>query len=70
MGKTIDIVTNKQHGSTDNLILIKAAKALKLSMDKHLPPYHLVWIKNGDAVKVSQTCLIPLSIGKTYFEKI
>lgn len=50
--KTLDIITD--NGSNDNLISAKAVTALKLTTEKHPKPYHLGWIKSGDAVKVHQ----------------
>lgn len=63
-GKTLDIVID--NGSTDNLISSKAVAALKLVMDKHPPPYQSGWIKFREAAMVVNTCVVPLSIGKSY----
>lgn len=67
-GRTLDIIID--NGSTGNLVSAKAVAALKLQTKKHKTPYQLGWIRQGDAVKVHQQCLVPLSIGKNYEEKI
>lgn len=66
--KTIDIIID--NGSIDNLIFVKSVAALKLTTEKHPKPYHLGWIKSGEAVEVHQQCLVPLSIGKHYVDRV
>lgn len=68
MGKTIDIIID--NGSTSNLILKRQQKLFQLHMEKHPSPHQLGWIKNKDVIKISQTCVVPLSKGKIYAEKI
>lgn len=66
-GKTVDImIIIIDNGSTNNLISSKAVAALKLNIEKHAHPYQLGWIKSGEAIRVTYTCMVSLSIGKSY----
>lgn len=54
------------NGSMDNLISEDAAKKLGLTIQNHPKPYTVGWIHNGDVVRITQTCEVPLSIGRRY----
>lgn len=67
-GRTLDIIID--NGSSDNLLSTKAVAALKLQTEKHKKPYQLGWIKHGDSLRVTHQCLVSLSIGKHYVDKV
>lgn len=67
-GKVLNIIID--NGSTDNLISFKAVTALGLPMSKHSHLYQLGWIRNGKVAKVLNTCLVSLSIGKSYSDQV
>ncbi|KAJ9544449.1 hypothetical protein OSB04_024156, partial [Centaurea solstitialis] len=50
------------NGSCENLIV----DHLGLPTQPHDAPYSLGWVKKGPQVRVTQTCKVPLSIGKHY----
>lgn len=58
------------NGSTDNSVSAKAVEALKLHVTSHERPYNADCIRAGDNVKITQQCLILLSIGGKYEGKI
>lgn len=58
------------NGSSENLVSQKLVDYLKLPTTRHEKPYGLGWVKKGSKVGVSETCKIPLSIGKHYKEEI
>lgn len=49
---------------THNLISDVSAKKLGLTLQNHPKPYTVGWIGNGDAVRITQMCQVPISIGK------
>ncbi|XP_057451853.1 uncharacterized protein LOC130743636 [Lotus japonicus] len=58
------------NGSTENLVSQKLVEYLKLTTEPHEKPYTLGWVSKGPHVKVSQTCKVPISIGKHYREEV
>ncbi|XP_057452198.1 uncharacterized protein LOC130744018 [Lotus japonicus] len=57
-------------GSTENLVSQKLVEYLKLTTKPHDKPYTLGWVRKRPKVKVSQTCKVPISIGKHYREEV
>ncbi|CAL1390463.1 unnamed protein product [Linum trigynum] len=56
--------------STENLISQKLVAYLELPTEPHPQPYALGWVSKGPQVKVTQTCKVPISIGKHYQEVV
>ncbi|KAJ9546389.1 hypothetical protein OSB04_018932 [Centaurea solstitialis] len=54
------------NGSCENLVSQKLVDHLGLPTQPHDVPYSLGWVKKGPQVRVTQTCKVPLSIGKHY----
>ncbi|XP_057791898.1 uncharacterized protein LOC131008818 [Salvia miltiorrhiza] len=62
---------NTQHsGSCENIISQSLVRALQLPVEKHPEPYSIVWINNGEGIKVKERCRVPLSIGKYYKDEV
>ncbi|XP_024038267.1 uncharacterized protein LOC112097314 [Citrus clementina] len=57
-------------GSCENVILEEAITKLNLKTEPHQTPYKLTWLKKGNQVTVSKRCLVSLSIGLIYKDKI
>ncbi|GJW93187.1 RNA-directed DNA polymerase [Tanacetum coccineum] len=57
-------------GSYKNLVSKALVKAFKLPTEPHPNPYQIGWIKNGPALKVTEICKVPLTIGKHYNELV
>ena len=63
-------VHNKIHdliidgGSCTNVYSTKLMRKLNLHITKHLIPYKLQWLNDGDEVKVNKQVLAAFSIGK------
>ncbi|GJS35096.1 RNA-directed DNA polymerase [Tanacetum coccineum] len=53
-------------GSCENLVSKALVKAFKLSTELYPCPYRIGWIKEVLALKVTEICKVPLSIGKHY----
>ncbi|XP_056167602.1 uncharacterized protein LOC130138213 [Syzygium oleosum] len=47
-----------------------AANKLKLELKAHPTPYKMSWLSKGTEITVSKCCLVNLSIGSVYFDKI
>ncbi|KAH9723702.1 Endonuclease [Citrus sinensis] len=57
-------------GSCENVISEEAITKLNLMTEPHQTPYKLTWLKKGNQVTVSKCCLVSLSIGSIYKDKI
>ncbi|KAH9653391.1 Endonuclease [Citrus sinensis] len=57
-------------GSCENVISEEAITKLNLKTEPHQTPYKLTWLKKGNQVTVSKCCLVSLSIGSIYKDKI
>jgi len=57
-----DLILN--NGSCENLVSQKPVDYLKLPTEPLDTPYSLRWVKKGPQVQVTQTCKVPISIGK------
>ncbi|KAH9735062.1 Endonuclease [Citrus sinensis] len=62
--------TPKDFGSCENVISEEAITKLNLKTEPHQTPYKLTWLKKGNQVTVSKRCLVSLSIGSIYKDKI
>lgn len=58
------------NGSTNNLIYARAVKKLGPVPIPNPKPYSVAWIRSGDTVLVSQSCKVPISIGRKYKDTI
>ena len=56
------------NGSYENFVSKAMVKALTLPTNKHTNPYKLDWVQKRVESKVTETCKVPLSIGKIYAE--
>ncbi|KAH9706010.1 Endonuclease [Citrus sinensis] len=56
--------------SCENVISEEAITKLNLKTEPHQTPYKLTWLKKGNQVTVSKRCLVSLSIGSIYKDKI
>ncbi|KAJ9547815.1 hypothetical protein OSB04_020358 [Centaurea solstitialis] len=57
-------------GSSENLVSRKFVDYFNLPTQPHEAPYSLGWVENGPQVRVTQTCRVPISIGKHYQDEI
>nr|GEU56475.1 Asp_protease_2 domain-containing protein [Tanacetum cinerariifolium] len=57
-------------GSCENLVFKALIKAFKLSTEPHPSSYQIGWIKKGLALKVTEICKVPLSMGKHHNELV
>ncbi|KAH9679211.1 hypothetical protein KPL71_026032 [Citrus sinensis] len=57
-------------GNWENVISEEAVTKLNLKTEPHQTPYKLAWLKKGNQVTVSKRCLVSLSIGSIYKDKI
>lgn len=58
------------YGSSRNVISEEACGKLNLTREVHPTPYKLTWLKTGHVVAVTQHCLVSLSIGAFYKDKL
>ena len=56
--------------SCKNFVSKKLVVHLKLHTNKNLSPHMIDWIKKGLKVKVTETCRVPMSIGKHYCDDV
>lgn len=57
-------------GSCENMISQVVVSKLNLPVEAHLQPYKLSWFKKGNEISVTKRCLVNLSIGNGYFDKV
>ena len=57
-------------GSYENVISEEAVTKLNLMTEPHQTLYKLTWLKKENQVTVSKHCLVSLSIGSIYKDKI
>ncbi|KFK41880.1 hypothetical protein AALP_AA2G183700 [Arabis alpina] len=57
-------------GSSSNVISEEAVNKLGLVREAHPSPYKLTWLKTGTEIRVTHRCLVSLSIGPFYKDKI
>ncbi|KAI4364698.1 hypothetical protein MLD38_020754 [Melastoma candidum] len=57
-------------GSCENIISRSLVNTLKLPVEKYPEPYSIIWITNGEGIKVKERCRVPLSIGKYYKDEV
>ncbi|KAH9681591.1 Endonuclease [Citrus sinensis] len=67
-GKVCSMVIDSS--SCENVISEEAITKLNLKTEPHQTPYKLTWLKKGNQVTVSKRCLVSLSIGSIYKDKI
>ncbi|XP_052199551.1 uncharacterized protein LOC127806360 [Diospyros lotus] len=58
------------NGSCENFVSKKLVSMLQLPTENHPNPYSLGWVKRGPSVQVTETCKVPLSIGKRYKDEV
>ncbi|XP_039164045.1 uncharacterized protein LOC120291138 [Eucalyptus grandis] len=68
MGKVCQLIIDS--GCCENIISEVAANKLKLELKAHPTPYKMLWLKIGAEVTISKRCLVNLSIGSVYSDKI
>jgi len=57
-------------GSCANVASKTMVDKLKLMVTPHPKPYTIQWLNQGNGMQISSRCLLPLSIGKNYKDKI
>lgn len=58
------------NGSCENFVSKKLVSMLQLPTENHPNPYSLGSVKRGPSVQVTETCKVPLSIGKRYKDEV
>ncbi|XP_030468431.1 uncharacterized protein LOC115687086 [Syzygium oleosum] len=67
-GKVCQLIIDS--GCYENIISERAANKLKLELKAHPTPYKMSWLLKGTEITISKRCLVNLSIGSVYFDKI
>jgi hypothetical protein len=57
-------------GSFENFVTEALVRHLNLKTKKHPSPYYLSWLRLGTEVLVTETCHVPISLGKSYKTKV
>ena len=58
------------NGSFKNAVSLAMVQKLKLEIIPHPNPYQLCWLQKGNEIKVSKSCLVSFSIGKSYRDDV
>ena len=61
-GMKLELITNS--GSQENITGSNVVLKLQLTIEKHLHPYTIGWIKEVDGIQVKECCKVPFSISK------
>lgn len=56
--------------SCENVISAEAVTKLGISTNQHPKPYKLSWLQKGKEITFSKRCLVSLSIGSNYRDKV
>ena len=64
------MLSHQDGGSCANVASQSMVDKLKLVVTPHPKPYTIQWLNQSKGLKISQRCLLSLSIGKTYKDDI
>ena len=57
-------------GSCTNVISKEMVTILGLKTQTYPKLYNIHWLQDGGGMKITKHCLVPFSIGKTYYDEI
>ena len=67
-GKVCSVIVDS--GSFTNIVSEEMLTKLGLTIEKHPKPYNFHWLQDGEGMKITYRCLVPFSIGKTYYDEL